>query len=441
MTFSLGSDTAGSGRVPAMFNNIIGIKPTRGLLSTRGVLPACRSVDCVSIFSQTIDDGVRVFSIVCEYDSLDPYSRNGMRSSPWINTSSIRFGVPSIETRQFFDDIQNPKLFEKSLRLIEEKLNGKLIPFDLTPFIEVAHLLYRGPWVAERYLSVGQFLEQNPNDIDPIVYSIINKSKDYKATDLFSSIYQLESLKKQIELIMEDFDVIIVPTAPRTYSFDEISSSPIEFNSNLGYYTNFVNLLDLCGISIPSGFREDGLPFGITILAKSFEDKSLLLLADQIHRLLSTRICSSDRHLDQTPKYVPSKDPSNCFLLGVVGAHLEGEPLNYQLKERKGRLVRTCRTTNEYRLYALNNTSPTKPGLLFVGKGDQLGIQLEIWSIPNEFVSSLIELIPSPLSIGNIFIEDGQIVKGFLVQSSAIDNAQDITHFGGWKSYLQHSSK
>ena len=306
----------------------------------------------------------------------------------------------------------------------------------MTPFVNVANLLYLGPWVAERYLSVGHFIEENADDIDPIVYSIINKSKEFKATDLFSSIYQLESLKKEIDLIMEDFDVIIVPTAPRTYSFDQISSSPIQFNSNLGYYTNFVNLLDLCGISIPSGFREDGLPFGITILAKSFEDFSLLLLGDQIHRLLS----SSNRHLDQTPKYISSINPSNCFLLGVVGAHLEGQPLNYQLKERKGRLVRTCRTTSEYRLYALNKTSPAKPGLLFVQNANGPGIQLEIWSIPNEFVCSFIELIPSPLSIGNIFIEDGQIVKGFLVEPFAIHNAQDITHFGGWKYYLQHSS-
>ena len=437
MTFSLGSDTAGSGRVPAMFNNLIGIKPTRGLLSTRGLVPACRTLDCVSIFSQTVADGALVYSVICAYDPLDPYSRDGRlmkKSSPWIKTFSIRFGIPSNETLRFYDDEQNPKLFRKILQLIEEKLHGQLIEFDLKPFIDVANLLYKGPWVAERYASVGQFIDQNGKDIDPIVRSIIEKAKDYQATDLFHSLYQLESLKKKTNSILEDFDVMIVPTTPRSYTFDQIASSPIELNSHLGYYTNFVNLLDLSAISIPCEFRDDGLPFGVTIIGQSLTDSALLLLADQIHRLFSNRI-------GQTSKYLSSiKEPSNCFLLAVLGAHLSGQPLNDQLVERKARLIRTRRTTNQYRLYALNSTNPPKPGLLFVKDANGPGIELEIWAVPHEHIASFIELISPPLSIGNIFLEDDAIVQGFLVEQYAIENAEDITHFGGWKSYLSQSS-
>jgi allophanate hydrolase len=438
----LGTDTAGSGRIPAMMNNIIGLKPTRGLLSTRGVIPACRSLDCVSIFAETIADAALVLSIARGFDEFDPYSRSitySSNASPWIFGSKFRFGVPTNDTREFFGDNENPILYQKSIDKVAENLGGQFIEFDLKPFLAVANLLYKGPWVAERYAAVGHFIDEHENEVDPIVYSIIKKSKNYLASDLFNAQYELEKLKKKINLLWENFDLIIVPTAPRTYTIDQINASPIEYNSNLGYYTNFVNLLDLSAISIPAGFRSDGLPFSITIISHALTDIALLLLGDRIHRLLSINLSNSKRLLSETPKFVLNETNSkllNCFLIGVVGAHLQGQPLNYQLTQRNGRFVRTCRTNNQYRLYALNDSIPPKPGLLYVKDSNQSGIEIEIWALPNDTLSSFIQLIPSPLSIGNIHLEDGQIVKGFLVEQSAIDNALDITHFGGWINYL-----
>ncbi|UJR38443.1 hypothetical protein I4U23_031111 [Adineta vaga] len=443
VTFSLGTDTAGSGRVPAMFNNIIGMKPSRGLLSSRGVVPACRSLDCVSIFAETAFDASLILSITRGFDELDPYSRQPSCSSgasPWAISAKFRFGVPTQNTREFFGDSENPKLFQNAIDIIQRDLDGEAIPFDLTPFLNVAGLLYKGPWVAERYAAVGHFIDEHQSDTDPIVHSIISKSKNYSAVDVFNAIYELERLKKQTDKIWENFDVMLVPTAPRTYTIDEINNSPIELNSHLGYYTNFVNLLDLAAIALPAGIRSDGLPFGVTLISHAFTDNALLLLGDRIHRSLSKTIAGSTRLLSNTPKLsITDSHQMNYFLLAVVGAHLSDQPLNYQLIERHGQFVRKCRTHHEYRLYALQNTTPPKPGLIRVIGNQGPGIEIEIWALPTEHVASFMSLIPSPLSIGNIILEDGQIVKGFLVESSALDNAEDITHLGGWRSYLNTS--
>ncbi len=437
----MGTDTAGSGRVPAMFNNIVGLKPTRGLLSTRGVLPACRTLDCVSILAETTSDALMVLSVARGYDDLDPYSRIPSSSSgvsTWIITPTFRFGVPTLDTRQFFGDVYNPVLFQNSIDVIKTNLGGEPIEFDLTPFLAVASLLYKGPWVAERYAAVGHFIDEHKTDVDPIVHAIITKAKDYTATDAFNAAYQLETLKKKTNALWEKFDILLVPTAPRTYTFDEIAASPIERNSHLGYYTNFVNLLDLAAIAVPAGIRPDGLPFGITLIGQAFTDTALALLADRVHRALATNIGGSTRLLADTPKLLQIKDyPLNCFVLAVVGAHLSGQPLNYQLTERKGRLVRTCRTHPDYQLYALKDCVPAKPGLIRTTGINGPGIELEIWALPIDSVASFIDMIPPPLSIGNIYLEDGTTVKGFLVEPSALVDAQDITHLGGWRSYLK----
>jgi allophanate hydrolase len=438
----LGTDTAGSGRVPAMFNNLIGLKPTRGILSTRGVVPACRTLDCVSIFAETTSDASIILSVARGFDELDPYSRIPSFSSgasPWIVAPTFRFAIPTLETREFFGDVHNPVLFQNAIDVIKRDLGGEPVEFDLTPFLDVASLLYKGPWVAERYAAIGHFIDQHASGTDPIVRAIVTKAKDYSAADAFNAAYELERLKKKTNPLWEKFDIILVPTAPRTYTLDEIAAAPIERNSHLGYYTNFVNLLDLAAIAVPAGIRPDGLPFGVTLISHAFTDNALLLLADRIHRSLSANIGGSTRSLANTPKLVsiPSANmPMNCFLLAVVGAHLSGQPLNYQLTERKGRLVRTCRTDHEYRLYALKNSVPAKPGLVRVTGSQGPGIELEIWALPSDSVASFIQMIPPPLCIGNIYLEDGQVVKGFLVEPSALDTAQDITHMGGWRAYL-----
>jgi len=424
-----------------MFNNVIGLKPTRGLLSTRGVVPACRTLDCVSIFAETASDAATVLSVARGFDELDPYSRLPSISSgasPWIAAPTFRFGVPTLATRLFFGDVDNPVLFEKAIEIIKHDLGGEPVEFDLTPFLAVASILYKGPWVAERYAAVGHFIDQYATDVDPIVHTIITKAKDYTAADAFNGLYELERLKKKTNLLLEKFDIMLVPTAPRTYTFDEIASAPIERNSHLGYYTNFVNLLDLAAIAVPAGIRPDGLPFSITLIGNAFTDDALLLLADRVHRSLATTIGGLTRSLSNTPKLLSQGTPLNCFLLAVVGAHLSDQPLNYQLTERKARLVRTCRTSHEYRLYALKDSVPAKPGLLRVIGSKGPGIEIEIWALPNDSVPSFIHIIPSPLSIGNIYLQDGQIVKGFLVEPSAVETALDITHLGGWRSYLHH---
>ena len=445
MTFALGTDTAGSGRVPAMFNNVIGMKPTRGLLSCSGVIPACRSVDCVSIFAETCKDASIILSVARGYDENDPYSRqSSCCSSPWIVSSKFRCGVPTKSTRQFFGDTENGELFEKVIKTVETELNGEIIEFDFTPFVKVANLLYKGPWVAERYASVGKFIDEHQCDIDPTVFSIISKSKSYSAVDVFNSMYEIEQLKKETKELWKNFDVILVPTAPRTFTIDQIQQSPIELNTQLGFYTNFVNLLDLTAIALPAGFRQDHLPFGVTFISHSFTDQALLLLADRLHRCLSTFIGYSTTHLlsnTQKLSIEENDEQWNCFLIGVVGAHLSDLPLNYQLIERNARFVRKCRTHREYRLYALSNTNPCKPGLIRVNGSQGPGIEIEIWAIPNEHLSSFVNLISSPLTIGNILLDDGQSVKGFLVEPSGTETAKDITQFGGWKAYLNASER
>ncbi|CAF1123642.1 unnamed protein product [Rotaria sp. Silwood1] len=442
VTFALGTDTAGSGRVPAMFNNVIGLKPTHGLLSTRGVVPACRTLDCVSIFTETALDASIVLAVVRGFDELDPYSRVPSPSSgsaPWSIAPIFRFGVPTLSTCEFFGDIYNPILFQKAIDVIKHDLGGEPVDIDLTPFLAVGSLVYKGPWVSERYAAVGQFIEQHVKDIDPTVHTIITKAKYYTAVDAFNAAYELEGLKKKIHTLWEKFDILLVPTAPRTYTIDEIAEAPIERNSHLGYYTSFVNLLDFAAIAIPAGMRSDGLPFGITLIGPAFTDTALLLLGDRIHRALATNLGGSTRPLANTPKLLPTEGygaSSNCFFIAVVGTHLSGQPLNYQLTERKARLVRTCRTHPDYRLYVLKDCVPLKPGVVRVLDSKGPGIELEIWALPIDGVASFIDMIPPPLSIGNIFLEDGRVVKGFLVEPSALDGAQDITHTGGWRAYL-----
>ena len=442
VTFALGTDTAGSGRVPAMFNNVVGLKPTRGIVSTRGVLPACRSLDCVSVFAETTLDASTVLTAIRGYDASDPYSRVPSTSSvgfPWSTSATFRLGVPTLSTREFFDDDHNPRLFQNAIDIIERNLGGQVVEFDLSPFLAVANLLYEGPWVAERYTAVGSFVEQHADDIDPIVRHIITKAKDFKATDAFCAAYELERLKKIVDQLWATFDVILVPTAPRSYTIDEVRAAPMECNTRLGYYTNFVNLLDLAAIAIPAGMRPDGLPFGVTLIGRTFTDMGLLVLGDRIHRALSTTLGDSKRLLVDEPKLLPAitcESQTEFFHIAVVGAHLSGQPLNYQLTERKAHLVRTCRTRIDYRLYVLKDCLPIKPGLLRVIGSSGPSIELEIWALPIDAAASFIDMIPSPLSIGSISLEDGSSVKGFLVESAAIGTAQDVTHMGGWRAYM-----
>ena len=363
-----------------------------------------------------------------------PVRRRGFSALPFASVSHRKILGSSLVTHSIHHSSR------KAIDTITQQLGGEPVEVDLSPFLAVASLLYNGPWVAERDAAVGTFINENSNDVHPVVHSIISKARDYSATDTFTAIYELERLKKLTSAVWDQIDVLIVPTAPRTYTIDEVIAAPVERNSHLGYFTNFVNLLDLSAIAVPAGMRPDGLPFGVTVIGPSFTDDALLSLGDRIHRALSTHLGGSTRLLADTPRFFSTKSDeelAKVFLIGVVGAHLSGQPLNYQLTDRKARLVRTSRTLSDYRLYALKHSTPPKPGLFRTLNSHQSGgIEVEVWAMPCENMASFIGLIPPPLCIGNIFLDDGSVVKGFLVEPSAVNDAVDISHFGGWRAYL-----
>jgi allophanate hydrolase len=438
VSFSLGTDTAGSGRVPAMFNNLIGLKPTRGLLSTFGVVPACRSLDCVSIFAETALDASLVLAATQGFDARDPYSRTpeiGAGASAWAGTNIFRFGVPVASALQFYGDRHNPDLYRAAVDSLIQ-LGGTPVEFDPSPFFEAAQLLYKGPWVAERYAAISGFIQEHFEAMDPVVAQIISGAVNYSAVDTFEAQYQLASLRRRTTEVWSAIDFMLLPTAPRTYTIDEINAAPLERNSHLGYYTNFVNLLDLAAVALPAGMRPDGLPFGVSLIGQSFMDTPLLALADRLHRRLGTTLGGSSRRLAETPVLEEQKPPHECLLMAVVGAHLTGQPLNWQLVERGGRLLKMSRTSPNYKFYALKGTMPPKPGLVHVPGFEGPGIEVEVWALPSNTVGSFVNAVPSPLSIGTLHLEDGTLVKGFLVESCAIDDATEITETGGWRRYL-----
>ncbi len=445
VAFSLGTDTAGSGRVPAMFNNLIGLKPTRGLISTHGVVPACRTLDCVSIFAETAADAALVFASASGFDPADSYSRTpqpGDGASPWSPIQSaapsFRFGVPT--SLEFFGDPHNPALFQSAVQALRS-LGGQPVPFDLTPFLAAARLLYGGPWVAERSASIQPFFLAHQTDMDPVVASILAGAGKYSAVDLFGALYQLEALRRQTSAAWSTFDLMLLPTAPRTFTHAEIAEEPIARNSQLGFYTNFVNLLDLAAVAVPAGMRpasasEPALPFGVSLICHPFTEQALLALADKLHRTLNLTLGGSTRPLADAPPFVPPADPPGCLLMAVVGAHLSGQPLNGQLTSRGGRLVRTCRTHPDYKLYALANTTPPKPGLVRVPGFEGPGIEVELWALPADTVGSFVAGVPQPLGIGSLRLEDGGLVMGFIAEPAATEGALEITLFGGWRAYL-----
>jgi allophanate hydrolase len=436
VSFALGSDTAGSGRVPAAFNNLVGLKPTRGLLSTHGLLPACRTLDCVSIFAETCADAARVFAVARGLDPADPFSRApspGDGAAPWSATAEFRFGVPL--NLEFFGDSAAAVRFAGAVEALTE-LGGKAVEFDYQPFEEAASLLYKGPWVAERLAAIRDFLAADPETVDPTVGAIIRGGAKFSAFDAFEASYKLEALRRKAESIWNHADFLLLPTAPTHYTIEQVLADPIALNANLGTYTNFVNLLDLAAAAVPAGFKPDGLPFGVSLIGKAFTDDGLLRIADRLHRRLSSTLGGSERELASAPALASPRAPAGCVLMAVVGAHLAGQPLNWQLTERKARLVAATRTNGDYRLFALANTTPPKPGLVYQPGFAGEGIEVEVWAMPEDTVGSFLNGIPPPLALGTIRLVDGSEVKGFLCEPAGIEGAREITHLGGWRRFL-----
>ena len=421
VSFSLGTDTAGSGRVPAAFNNLVGIKPTRGLLSTRGVVPACRSLDCVSIFALTSDDAGRVLDVCDAFDTGDAYARATPVAIPGFDARRFRFGVPQNDQLEFFGNDEAAALFQQAVKRLEA-LGGEAVTIDFEPFLSAARLLYEGPWVSEA----------QPGSLHPVTRRIIEPGRQATALDAFRAQYRLAELRRESEAAWEDVDLVVTPTAGTIYRIDELEADPVTLNSNLGYYTNFMNLLDLSSVAVPAGFQSNGLPFGVTLFAGAFADRSLNALADRLHRAAGVNMGATGQPLP--PKSAGDDAVPGCVAIAVCGAHLSGLPLNPQLTERGARLLEATQTSNNYRLYALAGEPPRRPGLVRDAGG--VAIEVEVWAMPREQVGGFLELIPAPLGLGKLELADGRWVNGFICEPRGIEGAEDVSEWGGWRNYL-----
>ncbi len=414
--FSLGTDTAGSGRVPAAFQELIGWKPTRGRLSTRGVVPACRALDCVSVFSRTAADAAAVLRVASGYDAADAFSVK-VADAP-LGRESFRFGVPA--ELDFAGDPDTPTLFAQAVKRLES-LGGVAVSIDLTPFVEAAKLLYEGPWVAERWAAVGDFVEAKPESVHPVTRKILEGSKGWDAAATFRAQYRLRELARETESVWRNIDLLLLPTTPRLYTVDQVLLEPIGTNATLGRYTNFMNLLDLCAVAVPAGrAREGRLPWGVTLAAPAGRDLALLELASRM----------SDGEPVAGPK-------THRIPVAVCGAHLEGLALHHQLAERGAVLRWKGETAPVYRLYAMPGGGglPPRPALV----RDEAGgapIAVEVWELEAAAFGTFVAGIPAPLGIGKVELATGEQVPGFIAEPRAVTGAEEITSYGGWRAWL-----
>ncbi|EDY80501.1 allophanate hydrolase [Verrucomicrobiia bacterium DG1235] len=433
VSFSLGTDTAGSGRIPACFNNLVGLKPSRGLLSATGVVPACKSLDCVSIFALNAADAQAAFRVAVAFDPTDSYSRQypqNLDTPRRAYRPGMTFGVPRPEQLQFFGNEAYLDLYLQSHERLES-LGYKRQVIDFSPFLAAARLLYEGPWVAERYWAIQELIKDSPDSLHPVTRAIIEKGIDGTAVDAFEASYKLQSFRQTTLPIWDSVDFFATPTAGTHYTIAEVEADPIQLNSNLGYYTNFMNLLDLASIAVPTAFTPKKLPFGITLIAPAFHDEKLLVVADQLQKVSNLPLGATEHK--SYPPLAPATFDS--LPIAVCGAHMSGLPLNHQLTELGAAFNRSTQTSARYRLFALPGTTPPKPGMIRDSENGA-AIELEIWDLPKSQWAAFIAQIPAPLGIANIELSDGTYVKGFSCESWAIKDAEEATSFGGWRSYL-----
>jgi allophanate hydrolase len=424
--FSLGTDTAGSGRVPAGLNGIVGLKPTRGLLSTRGVVPACRSLDCVSIFAHTVADAWQVAQCAAGYDAEDSYSRN----VPMLGVlrRGYRIAIPAV--LEFYGDTVAEQAFNATLERLRRLPGCTIGTVDYTPFGDAAQLLYQGPWVAERLAAVGSFFDEQRDAMNTVVAGIVGQGADYSAVDTFNGQYRLAALRRQAEQALAAYDLLLVPTTPTMPTLAALENDPVRLNSQLGYYTNFVNFFDMAALAVPATPRADGLPAGVTLIGPCGADHRLAAAAEDFAPALQDGGASSE-----TVAFNPLPFAEPTVQLAVVGAHLQGQPLNWQLLERGARAIAATHTAPHYKLYALPGTVPPKPGLARVA-GQGSAIEIEIWEMPLRRFGEFVAEVPAPLGIGSLELADGRWIKGFVCEPAAIAGAEDISAYGGWRGYL-----
>jgi allophanate hydrolase len=415
---ALGTDTAGSGRVPAAFNNLIGLKPSKGRWSTNGLFPACRSLDCISVFTNDVADARLVDEIVAGFDPEDAYSR----ALP-DRSLGKRLGVPLAAQLNWCGDLRSAALYEAAVGHAREA-GYEIVPVDIGFLGETAALLYQGPWVAERAAAVGSFLQNSPDAIHPVVRNIVEAGIGVTGVEAFRGQYRLQQFAQAAARMWEQVDALLLPTAPTIYRIREILAEPVALNSNLGFYTNFVNLLDMSAVAIPAGFRANSTAFGVTLIAPAGADRALLDMADGLLAAAPPTL----------PPPLDLEGLMETVQLAVVGAHLKDMPLHWQLSSREARLMRATKTAPNYRLYAMANSTPPKPALIH--SKDGAAIEIEVYELDIAAFGSFVAEVAAPLAIGTVTLEDGSEVKGFVAEPRALDGAQDITAFGGWRAFV-----
>ena len=428
--FALGTDTAGSGRVPAMFNNIVGVKPTPGLVSAAGLVPACRSIDVITVFAPTVGDAVAVRRLMEGWDPADAFSR---RAVPVGLPPAPRIGVLAGAEREFYGDAEVAALYDAAIARAEA-LGATIVPFDYAPFREAASLLYDGPFVAERLAAVEGFLASNADDFDPTVRRIIEGAIGKTAVEAFRGRYRLEELIQAVAPVWEAVDLLMLPTSPTTATVAAMLADPIGENSKFGRYTNFANLMGLAAIAVPGGFGPSGRPAGVTLVGPGFSDDALAPFAARMHAAAACGL-GRDRGAPVPPPPAPFV-PEGWITLAVVGAHLTGMPLNPQLTAPGGVCLGEAATAPSYRLYALKGTVPPKPGMAHDPGFQGPGLAVELWALPPDAFGAFVAAIPAPLGIGKVLLADGRAVCGFLCEGHALEGAEEITAFGGWRAYL-----
>ncbi|MBP0947679.1 allophanate hydrolase [Pseudomonas alliivorans] len=432
-SFSLGTDTAGSGRVPAALNNLVGTKASKGLISTAGVVPACRTQDCVSLFTATAREASELLGLVAKLDPRDEYSR---RNPAWNDATAFgaprpfRFGVPRAQDLEFFGCVQGPLLFSDAIDHLTA-LGGEAVTLDLSPFLEAASLLYDGPWVAERYSVAGQLMEENPAAVLPVIRAVLAKAPAVTGVETFRAQYRLQALKAICDKALEGVDCVVTPSIGRPMTSAELLAEPVLRNSELGYYTNFVNLLDYAAVAVPSTFMDNGLPWGVTLFGRAFTDQYLLSLADAFQRHTALPLISGN-----TPSAPTTVARNDRVRLVVCGAHLDGLALNGQLKQRGARLLEATQSSPDYQLYALAGGPPFRPGMVRVAEGG-VAIEVEVWELPSAELGSFLTGIPAPLGLGKVQLADGRWETGFICEPYGLEGARNISELGGWRAYLQ----
>ncbi|TWI58711.1 allophanate hydrolase [Pseudomonas duriflava] len=431
-SFALGTDTAGSGRVPAALNNLIGLKATKGLISTAGVVPACRTLDCVTYFTATAKEASELLALTAVYDPRDAYSR----ANPlWNDISAFgalrpfRFGVP--KQLEFLGCPESPVLFAQTVKQLEA-LGGEAVELDFAPFLEAAHLLYEGPWVAERYSVAGSLIEKQPEAVLPVIRAVLAKAPGTTAVDAFLAQYRLQTLKAVCDQALATLDCVLTPAYPRPVTLDELQAEPVARNSDLGYYTNFMNMLDYAAVAVPAGFMQNGLPWGVTLFGRAFTDQYLLSLANAFQHAQPLPLAGGSALEPLTLTTLARNDRARVV---VCGAHMEGLPLNWQLVKRGGKLVMSTQSAPDYKLYALAGGPPLRPGMVRVTKGGR-AIAVEIWELPSSELGSFLTGIPAPLGLGKVQLADGSWETGFICDSYGLEGAEEITHFGSWRTYM-----